>query len=154
MDRRRYLAAVSTAALAGCLEDVPGGATPVVPDGVQRSVRLHAVDGAGRDHDVAIEASVTEPAVTDEHPARVRLTTRNDGPERAISVGPGQCCLFNRSGGASDPGGLWLHRTGARDHVERDGDRWSRDRPSDEPRVYPAYACPPKMYASGQAVTT
>jgi len=158
--RRLFVAALSTASLAGCLDragvvGAPTDETPTadLPEGVQRLVHLDAVDDAGTDHDVVIDAAVLEPSVTAEHPTRVAVTTTNEGRERAISVGSDQCCLFNRSGGASDPEGAWLHRVGSTERVERDGDRWTRDAPADEGRAYYAYGCFPRTYAAGESLT-
>lgn len=160
MERRTYLAALSASSLAGCLgqlgaSGLSSGGTPFddPPDDVQRLVALESVDDDGAGHDVQIDAEVVESSVTADHPARVRVTTTNEGRKRDVSVTRGQCCLFNRSAGASDPAGLWLHRVGSADHVERDGDRWTRDAPVDQHRVYAAYGCLARTYESGESVT-
>lgn len=160
MKRRSLLAALSAVPLAGCVgsagdpspTDEP--ATTETPrDGVQRTIQLDAVEEAPAEG-LGIDAEVVESAVTEEHPARVAVTTTNDGRKRNVSIAPGQCCLFNRNGGASDPAGLWLHRVESSAHIDRDGDRWSRDAPADQPRAYPAYACLSKTFAAGEALTT
>jgi len=159
MKRRSLLAALSAVPLAGCVgsagspspTDEPS-ATETPPDGVQRVVRLDDVDEAPAEG-VGIDAAVVEPAVTEEHPARVAVTTTNEGRERDVSIAPGQCCLFNRNGGASESTGLWLHRVESSAHIDRDGDRWTRDAPADESRAYPMYGCLPKTFAAGEALT-
>jgi hypothetical protein len=121
----------------------------------QRHVSLAAQDTIPDRHDVRIEATVVTPRATDEHPALLRITTTNEGPERAISVGTDGCHLFNRSdAGSDDPPGLWLHRPENAADIDRAGNRWVRDRPADEPRAYLAYACMPTTYAAGESVTT
>lgn len=159
MNRRRFLAALSATPLAGCVSSAgnpssndESSPTGTLPDGVQRVVRLDAVDEAPAEG-VTIDAEVVEPAVTDEHPARVAVTTTNEGRKRDVSISPGQCCLFNRNGGASDPGGIWLHRVESSEHIDRDGDRWTRDAPADEPRAYAAYGCLSKTFAAGESLT-
>jgi hypothetical protein len=173
MNRRTYLAALTSgplaaAALSGCLDRTGGARSPAngesptrtpspsptsdPPEGLQRLVQLDAVDDVPVDG-LAIEAEVVEPSVTDEHPARVAVTTTNDGRKRDVTGGDGMCCLFNRSGGASEPGGLWLHRAGSTESIERDGDRWTRDRAPGDPRAYAAYACLPTTFATGKSLT-
>jgi hypothetical protein len=160
MNRRRYLAAVAASSLAGCparggwseTQISSGTPTPVVPDGVQRLVHLDAVDDVPTDG-VTIDATVREPTMTAEHPPRAAVTTSNEGRERDVTANEGMCCLFNRGGGASEPAGAWLHRPEASKHVERDGDRWSRDAPADENRAYAAYGCLPRTFASGESIT-
>lgn len=155
MNRRRYLAAVAAAPLAGCLDRIgAAGRSPrTVPDAAQRIVRLAAADEAPADG-VTIEVAVVEPAVTPDHPARVTVTTTNEGRERDLSVAPGRCCLFNRSGGASDPAGLWLHRRARSEGIDREGDRWTRDAPADTGRAFYMYGCLPRTFAAGESVAT
>lgn len=151
--RRRALletvGGIGLGGLAGCI-----ARTGTRPDGPRR-IGLAEQDVVPDEHRVSVAVEVLEPAFTEDHPARVRITTTNEGDRRAIGVGTGKCALFNRSDGASDaPVGLWLYRPERAEDLERKPGKWVRDRPADQPQGYPAYGCLPIVYDAGGAVRT
>lgn len=153
MDRRTLLAAlgVGVVGLAGCqrhrLRSSDGDD--------RRRVSLAGQDAVPDAHAVSLDVEVLEGAITPDRTARLRLTVTNEGADRALSAGEGMCNLFNRDrGGSDDPAGLWLYRPAVTEGVERRDDRWVQDRPSSEPRGFPAYACSSRQYASGESVAT
>lgn len=152
MNRRMVLVALGSAAtlsVAGCTQ---AGSTSS-PDTDRRVVHLDTVDDVPAEHDVEVSVELLHASIDAEQTARLSVSTTNTGERRAISVSPDMCALFNRNQGGSDnPEGLWLHRAGSTDGIERDGDRWVADRPSDDPRVYPSYACLPTEYDTGETV--
>jgi hypothetical protein len=153
MKRRRYLAAAGAAGLAGlagCKGDVaPGAGRHLLgPDTDRRQVALASVNATPDDSPIDIDVAVTEPLATADQPVRIAVTTTNQGPERAISVAEGGCCLFNREkGGSDDPGGLRLYLAESTDHEDRRGDRWVPD--ASGGRGDALYGCNPRRYAGG-----
>lgn len=152
MNRRSFLAflgSTATLSVAGCTR---AGSTSS-PDTDQRVVRLDTVDDLSAEHDVEMTVELLQSRIDSEQTARLAVSTTNRGECRALSVAPEMCALFNRNQGGSDhPEELWLHRAGTTDVSNRDGDRWVADRPSDDPRAYPAYACLPHEYDTGETV--
>ena len=153
MNRRSVLAALGSAAtlsIAGCTQ--VGSSSSLDTD--RRVVYLYAVDDVPAEHDVEMSAEVLQSSIDVEQTARLAVSTTNTGERRALSVAPDQCALFNRNQGGSDhPKGLWLYRADVASHIDRTDDRWVADRPSDQPRVYPSYACLSKVYENGETVT-
>lgn len=173
MRRRTLLRTVSgtlAVSLAGCTSNIdqdnsptPTSDTSTSPtptsakpsDARQRTVMLESQDEVPDTHQVSINVDVLEPAITNSHTARIRLTTINEGPARSLSVGPDQCNLFNRNrAGSDDPAGLWLYQPEETEYLERKGERWVPDRPPSQPRSFAAYGCTPRFYESGESVQT
>lgn len=167
MNRRQLLSGIcggSTILLAGCTEtsgsqDSPSATDtklePTPPSGdVQRRVTLVGQDSAPDQTAIELTAEVTQPWVTAERTALVRISTTNRGSKRAFSVGEDRCAIFNRVQKKSDePAGLWLHRQ-PEDAPTRVENKWVADKPTDETRVHAAYGCPPRAYESGETVST
>lgn len=153
MNRRRALSILGTAAsisIAGCTRF----RSVTSPETDHRIVHPTAVDSVPGEYEIEMAVDLVEPRITSDHTARIQIATTNEGPRRAISVADGSCGLFNRSKGGSDsPRGLWLHRSGSTQHIERDGDRWVADKPQSEPRVFPDYGCLAGEYDTGDTVT-
>lgn len=147
---RRQALGGAASALGACLA---GCASFGNASNTRRRVSLERVDEVPSEHDLTITVEPLESSVTPEHTARVRVTTTNEGARRDVSISEGMCCLFDRSRGASDPPGLWLHRPEVADGIERKGDRWTRDAPADQPRGYPAYGCLAHTYDPGESVS-
>lgn len=152
MNRRTVLATLGSAAtlsVAGCTR--VGSVSS--PDTDRRVVRLESVDSVPSEHDLEMSVELLESRIDADQTTRLAVSTTNTGARRALSVSPDMCALFNRNrGGSENPEGLWLHRAGTSDGIERDGDRWVADRPSDDPRVYPSYGCLATVYETGEAV--
>lgn len=121
---------------------------------VQRRVALASQDSVADDHEIRIDVEILQPTITATHTARLQITTTNKGPKRAISIGTDGCALFSRSDGGSDePPGLWLHSYESAENITRDGNRWVRDNPTEQPRRFLAYGCHPKEYDAGESLT-
>lgn len=121
---------------------------------MQRRLSLASQDSIDAEHDLDVQAELVDAVVTDADTARVRVTTTNVGPRRALSVGTDGCDAFDRGLGASRPEGLWLYRADATDSIDRQGDRWEPDVPAGRPRGFGGYACPARVYATDESVTT
>lgn len=154
MNRRALLSSVATTGLlgvAGCQQfrAITGD------DNTQRVVKLADQDSGPESHQVRITVDLLEQSVTDAHPARLEVSTTNEGPRRALSVGRELCSLFNRSdGGSDDPAGLWLYRPEDAQDLDREDDRWEPDRSRFSNRSYPAYGCGATRYDTGDSVST
>jgi hypothetical protein len=120
---------------------------------IQRRVSLAGADDIEREHDLRIEVEALETTITASHTAKLRVTTTNEGEKRRISIGTGACTLFNRSRGASEQPGLFLHSPGSEEWIERAGDRWTRDANPSQERAWAAVGCVPPVYAAGESVT-
>ncbi|MFB6132246.1 MAG: hypothetical protein ABEJ44_02425 [Halanaeroarchaeum sp.] len=151
MNRRTLLATLGTAAvggLAGCL----GGDADAKPR-YAREISLVRQNAVPDGHEVTIEVELLASQVTPGQTARLRITTTNEGPKRAISIGDDDCGLINRSKGGSDaPPGLWLHDPDHTKYLDRNGNRWQADRPTDDPRGYSAYGCMRRTYEAGESL--
>lgn len=155
MHRRQFLttlSGVTTVGLAGCssaVDSVLPRSTPY-PEGRQRRITLDSQDMAPEEHAVSIDVELLEPTVTDDHPARLRLTTTNEGPRRALSIHQHGCSLFNRDSGLSDdPPGLVLIHPGRIPYIERPENAWVRDLPPDEHVARQSYGCAQANYDAG-----
>ena len=167
MDRRHLLVSICGGVfvlVAGCSEASDGRYSPSAtdtesrptppPGDVQRRVTLAGQDSAPEQAALEITAEVTQPWITAERSALVRISTVNRGSERAFSVGDHKCAIFNREkNGSDEPAGLWLHQWPGRTPTRVEGE-WVADRPADETRVYAAYGCLPRTYEPGEAVVT
>lgn len=173
MRRRAVLAAVGTslAGTAGCSASLGGGTTTTdrtttrsLPTfdatTVQRQVSLADVDDVP-DHPVAIDAELLNGAVTGEDPARVRVTVTNEADEkRYFTNNDGECALFNRGGGASDPAGAHLHQpdfpgyAGPCADPTRRGNLWQLDLSSSTQCLVQDYGCAPVAYDAGETKST
>ena len=143
MDRRSFLAGLGTA----------GVLASMTFPGVQRRVSIADQDSVPDEYEVSIEVELLQPVVTDSHPAQLEITTTNEGPERALSVGPRWCGLFSRGRGTVEPEGLRLRVPGRFfEGMRRDGNRWQRD-PSSPSGFTPAHGCVPTLYEPGESVT-
>jgi len=168
MNRRALLATLgaSIAGCAGCVSAVNGG--PPTSDGsdsifeaseVQRRVSLGEVDDAPVSK-VSLDAELLNGTVTGEGPARVRVSLTNEGKSKRLTDNEGECALFNRRGGASDPAGVSLHQpefpgyTGECRHYSRRGNRWRLDRPSSEDCRVLSYGCESVAYEAGETRAT
>ena len=120
---------------------------------IQRRVSLAGADDIEREHDLRIEVEALETTITASHTAKLRVTTTNEGEKRRISIGTGACTLFNRSRGASEQPGLFLHSPGSDEWIERAGNRWTRDADPSRERAWAAVGCVPPVYAEGESVT-
>lgn len=132
-------------------------ATSTTPTEVerQRTVDLDSQDTVPETHQVSIAVAVLESAITTAQTARLRVTMTNEGSKRAFRVAGGYCKLFtDPHAGSDDPAGLWLYQPDETKHLDRKGERWVPDRPPSEPRTFPASACSPQEYASGESVST
>jgi hypothetical protein len=152
MRRRDLLATLGTAGLvsgAGCIT-----VWATDPDVRRRTVSLSSVDDIATEHRVSIDVGLLEENVTDEHTARLRVTTTNEGEPRRLSVGDRMCAIFNREGEMSDPEGVWLYRPEETQWLEREGPRWEHDGNPNSERAYAAYGCLPRKYETGESVAT
>lgn len=134
MNRRSYLAAFAGGAstvLSGCVGGLPplsGGLS------VQRLVRLVDVDAI--DWPFRFDVDPVDRVVTAEETAHLRITVTNETDDRYHILDPGLFALYN--GGSDDPRGLWLYERGMLSWIEREDDRWTRDKPPDYRQSYPA----------------
>jgi len=120
----------------------------------KRDITIENVDSIDReDVEITIDIEVLRSTVNPEQTARLRITTTNTGASRNLRHGPNRCSLFNRSHGASDPPGLWLHPPGAERWIDRANNRWTRDADPEKPRTFETYGCPPHPYKSGESVS-
>jgi hypothetical protein len=116
-------------------------------------VSVVGIDPVPDDLDLSIDIELLEPKITADHTARLRISTTNNGPERAISLGTGQHCHpFNRTLSVSDPAGLMLQHSGINRTNDRKENRWELDLPPDESPAYRMYGCPPRVYAVDESV--
>lgn len=115
-------------------------------------MRLVDAGGVPESSDVAIEVNVVEPRVTDDHPARLEVTTTNRGAARSLPVGPGGCGPFDRwDGGSDDPSSLWLYDPGYAESIPHPDGRWT---PTTEFRQgFGDYGCPLRTFEAGASVT-
>jgi hypothetical protein len=154
MNRRTLLTTTATTCVVGVsgCQRLQGLTTD---DTGRRVVELHDQDAVADSDDVTISVELLEQTVTEAHPAHVQITTTNEGPDRALSIGPDRCGLFNRSnGGSDDPAGLWLYRPEAAESLDREADRWEQDTSPFSDRSYPAYGCGAFEYSAGESVST
>lgn len=141
--------------LAGCIKSTtPGSPTQTTntthdtrtdhdaESDIQRRVSLASVDSVPDTHDVRIEVELLKSTVTPAHTAHLRITATNErSAQRRITIGNGQCSLFNRNKGESEPSGLWLHRPNSTKQIDRKSNRWTADRDPTEPRAFLGYGC-------------
>lgn len=157
MRRRSLLGSVAALlALPGCQTGGSGDATATRPTRtasttptpsttspagrVHRRVTVESVGQVPEGLPISLSASLTEPLVTDAHPARLELSLTNRETRRRIGVlSRAACGPFNRGRGASeDPPGLRLYDDrAAPSEDERDGDRWSYDATAEDPTPFP-----------------
>lgn len=153
-----YVEANTTANGRTPTEETPQSKTTAETDGegeasaVQRRVSLAGVDDVPEKHQLTIDVELLESTVTAAHTARLRVTTTNEGPKRKISIMEDKCSLFNRTSGLSEQPGLMLHRPSRTQWIDRPGNRWVRDRPSNEARVNAAYGCGNRIYSGGESI--
>jgi hypothetical protein len=111
---------------------------------------------------LSIEVKILEQTVTANHPARLRISTTNYGPKRALSIGTGHCRIFNRWDSHSNPVGLTLVSSNVSqvnsdsevdNTIGRKGNRWEADLPQVASPGYRMYKCPPIAFDSGESVS-
>lgn len=164
MERRRFLGtlAASLPLATGCL-DAPSAARygPRAFDGhttstereVQRILSVESQDSVAEEHELEIAVEMLEPEITDDHPARVRVTTTNEGAPRNISISEGGCSLFNRrDSGSDDPRGLWLERRDPGATTTPVDGRWTLEVHTDGRGGFPDYGCAGHDYQRGESV--
>ena len=122
---------------------------------IQRHVSLAGADDIEREHDLRIEVEALETTITASHTAKLRVTMTNEGERRRLSISEDGCSLFNRSGGASEPPGLYLYppQTAEENESNEKGNRWTEDADPDDPRVWAAYGCLSRKYAADESIT-
>ena len=159
MNRRSALTAlgsIGAGTLAGCVgvpRSISSDSSPE-SDSDNHTVSLDSQYAVPSKYGMEISVEVLEPEFTAEHPAKIQITTTNNGDKRFLSTGADRCYLFNRSqGGSDDPSGLWLHDPNASEYIDRKGDRWVADTPPHEPRGFASYGCMMKQYEGGASVT-
>lgn len=140
MNRRQFLGVATTISVAGtgCLGiSATGAGTSERP-----RIELGEVDQIAEDHEIEIDVSVTKPLVTRDHPAIVRITITNEGPDRTLPsqdsqhTGEGEpvndLLIAPYEEEESKPHGLILRLASVTDESDEpdDGDgRWSVDSP-------------------------
>lgn len=156
MKRRNFLIGVGStgfAGLAGCLSSPNLTSTAKTDSSLQRRVSLASQDSVPEEHELEITVDLLEDNITDDHTAKLLFRATNEGSDRKISLGRGQCHPFNRSRGASDePEGLWLYTEDDADDLDRNGDKWQADKSPDRARVSGNFACIPLPYQSDESI--
>lgn len=158
MKRRRLLSALGSSGiigLAGCVNAGYRAVGAAFGDGeIQRKVSLADQDPVADDLGLQIDVELVESTITDTQPARLRITTTNEGPERKVSIGDDRCGLLNRDGGGSDePVGLWLYRPERARHIKREADRWVRDASPDQHHPWGMFGCRARLYEPSESVS-
>jgi hypothetical protein len=159
MKRRWFLTTVVAGAgfVAGCTTSSPpasqatstsetGTQTPASEttsnEDIQRRISIAGVDEVPDEHDLRIEIELLQSTVTDEHTAHLRLTATDEtSRKRRIGIGTGQCNLFNREKGESEPPGLWLYTPERAKEIDRADNRWTKQQDSDKVRAFADYGC-------------
>lgn len=169
MDRRKFLAActaLGVGGLAGCsalgITDSepttapPTTAPPTTDSAVQRELVLVDEVDLPEEHELTVDATLSESLVTDDHPARLEITITNEGEARLIYPGNnngGECMLFaHPSSGSEEPPGLWLHHSTSPGTVGGQTDRWVEDEPANESRIGDLVGCPGREYEPDESV--
>jgi len=133
--------------LGGCASP-SGSSSSTVSDGTQRRISLAGQDSIADEHQVSITVEMLEPAVTDEHPARVRIAITNWGDERRFSG----CAVFDRESLGSNPPELWLESN--LDEDEQTGKQWIKQNLPGPGEGFGGYACGWQVYDSGESTHT
>ncbi|MFC6964964.1 hypothetical protein [Halocatena marina] len=171
MERRKLLATlggIGAVGLAGCLSESRSADTDQSPSSpeqtkspttehstIQRHLSIVDQDSIADSHELRVHVELLESTTTNTQPATLRVSTTNEGPRRAISVGTDGCDLFNRDrGGSKEPRGLWLYRVETMDAVDRKANKWVPAKSPEQPRVYPTYGCTPMEYEPRESVST
>ena len=149
MNRRDVLRAIVATGGVGCAGCVSGAS----PSTDERRVSLDEQDSVPGEHDIQIEVEVLESTVTASGTAQLRVTTTNEGPQRALSVGTEGCAILNRQDCLSEPPGIWLYQIDKADSISRDSERWI-PKPADRWSGFASYGCPSTQYDSGDSVCT
>lgn len=125
---------------------------------VQRKITLGRVESVPDGFPVAIDTELINGTVTGENPARVKITVINTANSKQyLPQNEGQCAIFDRYDGASEPPGLNLHRPGFPGFAQdcRDPSRtrnlWRMDLPTDATCAVLAYGCPTVSYNAGES---
>jgi len=150
MKRREILGLLGAGggtALSGCLSP-PATPSSTVSDGIQRRISLAGQDSIPDELQVSITAEMLESTVTDEHPARVRITMTNQGDERRFSG----CAVFDRESKGSIPPELWLESD--LDDSVRTGEKWVKQNLPGPGEGFGGKGCGLEVYASGESKLT
>lgn len=135
MDRRQFIIGVSSVlpVVSGCLG---GSEVGSVGGNKLPYIELVDVDTVEEDYEISLEVSVTEPFVSTDHPAFIRIAITNEGSDRRIATTDPDAhydLLFAPySEELSDPRGVVLRLAAVTDESDgpNDGDgRWSVDPP-------------------------
>jgi len=123
MNRRTVLKHIglgSVFGISGCLQSSPGRENAAG----NYSLSVVSSDNVASEHQVNISPKLTEPGVTEEHPARVTIETTNRGKSRYFSSMRTGLHFHPEYGGdrSDDPRGLVLRE--ANGDYTREGGRW------------------------------
>ena len=161
MDRRELLAtgaALGAGGPAGCsalgvTDSEPTTAPTTTDSAVQRELALVDEVDLPDEHGVTVDVTLLEPLVTDDHPARLEITTTNEGEARTIYPASGECLPFEYpDSGSEEPPGLWLHHSTSPGAVREHPDRWIEDEPANESRIGDLLYCSGREYEPGESV--
>lgn len=108
MRRRDALALLASATTSGCLDALPFDAPAAGPaPDISYELSITDQDDLAREIPLALDVEVVEPAATDEHPARLRVTAENTLDE-PLEVQTGVQPVFAGFTDWGDPPGLML----------------------------------------------
>lgn len=123
--RRAFLATVGTVTVpvGGCVQP-PAERSATRASPTKPSIKIVESDQVAEEHQVRITATVTTSTVTEEHPARVRVSTTDTGESRYIQSMRRGLHFHPQYGGetSDDPPGLVL--LGANDEYTRTDGKW------------------------------
>jgi hypothetical protein len=74
----------------------------------RRRISLVEQDQVPAKYDMDLDVEVLQPTVTEEHPARLRVTVANEGEARRLEPASADCGPLRHENTGSDPSGLWL----------------------------------------------
>lgn len=160
MKRRDVLSVIGSGAavgLAGCATS--GGATVRTDDTTTappapRMMSIESVETIADEYNLEADVELLNAVIDRTQTAEIRVSVRNTGPKRGISVvGGATCDLFDRDAARSDdPPGLWLFRSDRSRELDRKPGRWVQDYPQDRVRGFNGYGCGLKVYSPGETV--
>jgi hypothetical protein len=130
VNRREYLTAVGVAGVGSAAGCIGGVLTPSYTGGLQRRVELVSQDPVPAEYDLEISVDLLPKTITDEHTARVLITTSTSGDGIGIPYGTDRCAMFNRTHSRSEPHALWLAQLEEENWTRtgEDGNGWQVER--------------------------